>query len=196
MCKNSKNLDTNNSLSELFSLSPVKNKPVEVSFTAPDLSSQGGLLLMNEYEEHHGFIAKLADCVEDTRSPLLVQHPYYEMFRQRICQIAAGYKDADDSDLLRNDSILKLCSGRLPDEKALSSQPTISRLENKLTDRELYKISEVFLEEFIGSYSKPPKFIILDCDDSNFNTYGYQRPHVVLLTSRTTVKGFSIRQQC
>ena len=77
MCKNSKNLDTNNLLSELFSLSPVKNKPLEVSFTAPDLSSQGGLLLLNEYEVHHGFIAKLADCVEDTRSPLLVQHPFY-----------------------------------------------------------------------------------------------------------------------
>ena len=59
---------------------------------------------MNEYELHHGFIAKLADCVEDTRSPLLVQHPYHEMFKQRICQIAAGYKDADNSDLLRNDS--------------------------------------------------------------------------------------------
>ena len=105
MGKNSKKIDTNPSLCELFSLSPVKNKPVEVSFTAPDLSSQGGLLLMNEYEEHHGFIAKLADCVRNTRSPLLVQHPYYEMFRQRICQIAAGCKDAGDSDLLRHDSI-------------------------------------------------------------------------------------------
>ena len=29
-----------------------------------------------------------------------------------------------------------------------------------------------FLEEFIRSYRKPPKVIILDCDDSNFNTYG------------------------
>jgi hypothetical protein len=175
MVKSSKNLDTNNTLSELFSLSPVKNKPIEVSFTAPDLSSQGGLLLMNEYEQHHGFIAKLSDCVEDTRSQLLVQHPYYEMFRQRICQIAAGYKDADDSDLLRGNSILKVCSGRLPDEKALSSQPTISRLENIVSDRELYKMGEVFLEEFIRSYKKPPKVIILDCDDSNFNTYGDQQ---------------------
>ena len=60
MCKNSKNLDTNNSLSELFLLSPVKNKPVEESFNSPALSSQGGLLLINEYEEHHGFIAKTA----------------------------------------------------------------------------------------------------------------------------------------
>ena len=128
MGKDIKNLDTTPTIGELFLLSPVKNKPIEVSFSAPDLSSQGGLLLMNEYEHHHGFIAKLSDCVKDTRSQMLVQHPYYEMFRQRICQIAAGYKDADDSDLLRDDSLLKLCSGRLPDEKALSSQPTISRL--------------------------------------------------------------------
>ena len=113
MDKNSKNLNTTPIQGELFSLSPIKQKPIEVSFTAPDLSSQGGLLLMNEYEHHHCFIAKLSDCVEDTRSQLLVQHSYYEMLRQRICQIAAGYKDADDSDLLRHDSILKLCSGRL-----------------------------------------------------------------------------------
>ena len=82
---------------------------------------------------------------------------------------------SNHSDRLRNDSILKLCSGRLPDEKELSSQPTVSRLENKLTDRELYKMGEVFLEEFICSYRKPPKVIIPDCDDSNFNTYGAQQ---------------------
>jgi len=175
MDKSSKNLATSSTSGALFSLSPVKNRPLEVSFTAPDLSSQGGLLLLNEYEQRHSFIARLSGCVADRRYQPLVQHPYYEMFRQRICQIAAGYKDADDSDLLRHDSLLKLCSGRLPDEQALSSQPTISRLENILTDRELYKIGEVFLEEFIRSYKKPPRVIILDCDDSNFNTYGDQQ---------------------
>ncbi|MDR0795895.1 MAG: IS1380 family transposase [Tannerella sp.] len=172
MGKNSKNSDIFPALGDIFFLSSVNNKPVEISFTAPDLSSQGGLMLLNEYEQRNGFIAKLSDCVADTRYQPFVQHSYYEMFRQRICQIAAGYKDADDSDLLRNDSILKLCSGRLPDAQALSSQPTITRLENKLTDRELYKMGEVFLDEFIASYKKPPKVIILDCDDSNFNTYG------------------------
>jgi len=97
------------------------------------------------------------------------------MLRQRIFQIAAGYQDSDDCDLLRGDSILKICSGRLPDDKALNSQPTMSRLENKLTDRELYKIGEVFLNEFIRSCEKAPKVLILDCDDSNFNTYGDQQ---------------------
>ena len=51
----------------------------------------------------------------------------------------------------------------------------MSRLENIVTDRELYKMGEVFLEEFIRSYDKPPQAIILDCDDSNFNTYGDQQ---------------------
>ena len=59
--------------------------------------------------------------------------------------------------------------------KALSSQPTITRLENKLTPKELYKIGELFLDEFIRSYKKAPKVLILDCDDSNFNTYGEQQ---------------------
>jgi len=175
MDKNIKNFDTNDTMGKLFSISPIKNKTVEVSFTAPDLSSQGGLLLMKEYERHHGFIGKLADCIDDTRHQPFVQHPYYEMLRQRIFQIAAGYQDSDDCDLLRGDSILKMCSGRLPDDKELSSQPTMSRLENKLTDKELYKIGEVFLNEFIGSYEKAPKVVILDCDDSNFNVYGDQQ---------------------
>jgi len=175
MAKDSTNFDTSTTSGELFSLTPVKTTRIEVSFTAPDLSSQGGLLLMKEHEHRHGFIAKLSGCIEDARYQPFVQHSYYEMIRQRICQIAAGYEDAGDSDLLRNDSVLKLCSGRLPNAKALSSQPTISRLENKLTSKELYKMGEVFLEEFTGSYPTPPDAIILDCDDSNFNTCGAQQ---------------------
>jgi len=175
MDKNSINFDTNATIGKLFSITPIKNKQIDVSFTAPDLSSQGGLLFMNEYEQQHGFINKLTNCIEDTRHQPFVHHSYYEMLRQRIFQIAAGYQDSDDCDLLRDDSILKMCSGRLPDDKALSSQPTMSRLENKINDRELYKIGEVFLNEFIASYDLPPKVIILDCDDSNFNTYGDQQ---------------------
>ena len=111
MDKNSKDFDTKDTMGKLFSITPIKNKPIEVSFTAPDLSSQGGLLLMNEYEQQHGFIDKLTNCIEDARHQPFVQHSYYEMLRQCIFQIAAGYKDSDDCDLLRGDSILKICSG-------------------------------------------------------------------------------------
>jgi hypothetical protein len=36
-------------------------------------------------------------------------------------------------------------------------------------------MGESFVEEFIASYDKPPQAIIIDCDDSNFNTYGDQQ---------------------
>ena len=48
------------STAELFSLSPVSAKPAELSFTTPDLSSQGGLLLLREYEQQRGFIHSLS----------------------------------------------------------------------------------------------------------------------------------------
>ena len=73
-------------LDELFSISPLFNKPVELSFTAPDLSSQGGLLLLREYEQQRGFISSLCSHIEDTRRPYLVQHQYDEMLTRRIFQ--------------------------------------------------------------------------------------------------------------
>jgi len=46
-------------------------------------------------------------------------------------QIAAGYEDANDCNVLKDDEILKLCANQ---EKALATQPTISRFENKSKD--------------------------------------------------------------
>lgn len=160
---------------ELFPLAPVCGKQIEVGFTAPDLSSEGGLLLLREFDDRVGFIDLLTDCIQDERVPYLVRHPYKEMLTQRIFQIACGYEDGDDCDLLRNDSVLKLCVGKTADCSPLSSQPTISRLENKLSTRELYNMGLCFVEEFIRSYGEEPECIILDCDDSNFNAYGNQQ---------------------
>ena len=175
MTKVNSKSDAPNSLSELFPLSPVSGKPIDISFTAPDLSNQGGLLLLREQEQEHGFIKSLCGHISDDRCPWLVQHPVEEMLRQRIFQMAAGYEDADDCDLLRNDSVLKLCSGRLPDAPGLSSQPTMTRLENKLSTGELYNIGVEFVHHFISSYTSEPEVIILDCDDTNFDTHGEQQ---------------------
>ena len=56
--------DTLTSLEELFSLNSVTGKQVELSFTAPDLSSQGGLfLLLREYEQQQGFIRSICSHI-------------------------------------------------------------------------------------------------------------------------------------
>jgi hypothetical protein len=98
------------------------------------------------------------------------------MLTQRVFQIAAGYEDANDCDTLRDDMVLKICADVLPESgDSLSSQPTMSRFENSLSRRELYKIAVAFVDNFIESYSQEPAVIILDADDTNSNTYGAQQ---------------------
>ena len=87
-------------------------------------------------------------------------------------QIAAGYEDANDCNTLRNDGVLKVCCQT---ENRLSTQPAMSRFENSISNKELYKISQAFADQFIASYSKEPKVIILDCDDTAARVYGEQQ---------------------
>lgn len=159
----------------LFGLTPVKGKAAELSFTGSDISSDGGLLLLRECEERVGIIDAIGKCISDDRHQSYVKHSYKELVTQRVMQIAAGYEDADDCDSLRRDDILKICSGVLPSGGALSSQPTMSRFEQTPSHSDLYRMAEVFVNNFIGSYTEQPSVIVLDCDDTNSDTYGCQQ---------------------
>ena len=120
-------------------------------------------------------LVQLTHQIVEWRNPKLIDHSIKEMVTQRVLQIAAGYEDADDCDVLRNDSMMKLASGRLPSDDALCSQPTMTRLENHVQHKELYDMGWVFVKHFVKSYDKEPKRIILDLDDSNSNCYGSQQ---------------------
>ena len=160
----------------LFELAPIKNKQVWLDFSAPKLSAFGGLAAIREYEQPDSIIDKIVSCIVDLRNQDFVVHSYGEMVRQRVYQIIAGYEDADDCDRLRSDGMLKLCAGRRPsDEIHLASQPTMCRLENKLTRQELYAIGMAFIDNFIASYDRAPDLIVIDADDTNANTFGIQQ---------------------
>lgn len=103
----------------------------------------------------------------------MVIHSQTEILCQRIYQIMAGFEDADDCDRLCGDGILKMCAGRSSsDEIDLASQPTMTRLENRLTRKELFDSREAFINDFIASYDSEPDSIIIDADDTNADTYG------------------------
>lgn len=142
----------------LFELEPVAGKKVMVDFSAPELSSLGGLSIVREYEKSSNrIIERIESCIKDPRREPMVVHSQTEMLRQRIYQIMAGFEDADDCDRLCRDGILKMCAGRsASDEIDLASQPTMTRLENRLSHKELYDIGEAFIDDFIASYNSEP----------------------------------------
>jgi len=159
-----------------YSLSNIKSKQVEVSYTGKDVSSDGGALLLKELDAQLGLIEHLVSCTRDERDQRYIDHSYLEMIKQRVFQIACGYEDGNDCNQLRTDSIFKLCANRLPEsEKELASQPTISRLENAISSTQLYKMAQTFVDQFIGSYPQEPGLIIVDCDDTHHITYGDQQ---------------------
>lgn len=160
----------------LFELSAVQSKRVEVGFTAHEVSADGGLLLLKEVENQIGIIKGLSSCINDTRHPGYVDHSIESLISQRVFQIAAGYEDANDCNQLKDDGVLKICAGQMPESSpSLASQPTMSRFENGLSYSELYNMAVFLANSFVSSYQEEPTAIIIDCDDTNSNTHGHQQ---------------------
>lgn len=160
---------------QLLLFKDISGKKIEADFNGGEVSSDGGILFLREVEREVGLIRRIGEVLRDRRHPGYVKHQFIQLLKQRVFQIICGYEDGDDSDELRHDPVLKMTCERLPDEKPLASQPTMSRFENGLSRTDLYRIAEVFLDIFIESYEEPPEAIILDIDDTDDPTHGHQQ---------------------
>jgi hypothetical protein len=157
-------------------LSPVGAKSLTASFDAGRLSSDGGLIVLRELEARLGLAETITGPLSDRRAPERVVHSFAAMARARLLAIAAGYEDGDDLDLLRSDPAFKVALGRAPESGLdLMSQPTISRLENLATWRQLARIGLGLIDLFCRSYAKPPARIVLDIDDTADAVHGGQQ---------------------
>ena len=154
------------STASLPGLSPVAGKPIVARFDGGLLSSDGGLLALREIEQRLGIAARVAGCIADPRVPEQVTHQLDEIVRFRMLMIAAGYEDGNDADALRHDPMFKLAMGRLPDDGALCSQPTISRLENLPDKRTLLRMGYAMVDFYCDSFRHVPRRIVLDVDDT------------------------------
>ena len=144
-------------------------------FDGGDISSDGGVMLLAEAERQVGVVSRFAAAIRDDRDPTRVRHSVEEMLRQRVTQIACGYEDCNDADDLRSDPAFKTAVGRLPLSGAdLASQPTLSRLENSVGPRELYRMSEVLVDLFVAGRDAP-RWVVLDIDATDDPTHGQQQ---------------------
>ncbi len=154
----------------------IMGKKVEADFDGGVTSSDGGVMLLRKLESRMGIVDRIVDALCDGRHQSYIAHTYRDLIRQRVFQIACGYEDAKDSNTLRPDPALKAACERLPiTDQDLAFQPTLSRLENSVSRRDLYRVGEAFVEAFIASYEKPPKKIVLDIDDTDDPTHGCQQ---------------------
>ncbi len=91
------------------------------------------------------------------------------MLAQRVYGICLGWEDCNDFDTLKEVALYKLVLGERP-----ATQPTLSRFENSVFRRDLYRLelANLFIERH---REHPPQQIVIDMDATDDPTHGQQQ---------------------
>jgi hypothetical protein len=158
----------------------IFRKSVVAQFDQREGSSDGGALLLKAADRRYGLLSELVACLRDQRQAGKVDHSLRELLAQRVFSIACGYPDANDSARLSSDPIHKLLLGRDPVEGCdLASQPTLSRFENGIGVKELYRLGEALARSVIRRHAKRLRHrahrVTIDLDPTDDPTHGAQQ---------------------
>jgi hypothetical protein len=163
---------------EQLSFSFLPDLPVIVQPSEGQLSSDAGLLPLRQFDQKWSYTARMAQCLEDPMPGR--EQSLLSMLRQRLFGILAGYEDCNDHDTLRHDPVFKLIAQRLPQDRALASQPTLSRFENLPTPAVLQKLIDFNIAMGIERLKQKhggslPASITLDMDPTDDPAHGHQQ---------------------
>jgi len=166
---------------ETFPFAAHFSRRVEAGFTAGQVSSDGGALLLREADRRINLLGRLAACFSDTRNPLLVVHRLEEMLSQRIYGLALGYEDLNDHEQLRSDPLMAVLSGKRKVEEPLAGKSTLNRLELAGRSKRYHKISysaeaidNLLVDIYLESHAAAPECIVLDLDATDIPLHGNQ----------------------
>ena len=149
---------------------------LEAAFDGGRITSDGGLIWLAQADSELGLCEAISEHVPEWRKRK-GRHSLSSLVRQRVFQIACGYEDQNDSNSLREDPLLKLVCGSLPESGAdLASQPTFSRLENAVDARCCHRMSQALFELYLRERGKDgtPEKVLLDFDATDDPTHGDQ----------------------
>ncbi len=177
-------------------LEALGSRRVELDFSAGQVSSDGGGVLLREVDRSMQLTQRLAACFEDHRDEDRTEHQVVELLRQRIYGLSLGYEDLNDHEQLSRDPLLATIVGKVdPDGGSrrsrkdhglpLASSSTLGRLERTkedATQKSRYEkvvcdfeaLRETFVQVLIDSFEEPPMWLVLDIDPSDIQLHGNQ----------------------
>ena len=147
------------------------NKNIKYNFEGGDLTSDAGLLLIQEFIEKFKFKPLLNQHFIVEGDSAIRQHSNTDLCLQQILQSIAGYHCADHADELRAEPLIT----QLLNKTSLASQPTLSRFYHRLTketSKQLEHVNQQLLHRFYQVQT--PESFIFDVESTHFQTYGHQ----------------------
>jgi hypothetical protein len=152
------------------------SKEVVADFAGGRITSDAGGLVLRELDQRYRLAENVARCLHDPREGHKVKHDLLTLVRQRLFAIAQGYEDNNDAATLAKDPAFKIMAGKAPESDGdLASQPTLSRFENRVTAKDLRRLSDRLLDLYLKTHPGPRKVIILDMDATADPTHGKQQ---------------------
>lgn len=180
-------------IEDQFEFQGIGSRRVVADFSGGDVTSDAGGLLLREVDRQRKWIERASHCFTDHRNVELIEHSVNELLSQRVFGLALGYEDLNDHDLLRVDPLLAtLCDKSDPSGqdrrqerdkgKALAGKSTLNRLEHGQGASDRYKriecnqnlLADLFVYQFIRSFTVAPKEIVLDLDATDDPLHGHQ----------------------
>jgi hypothetical protein len=167
-------------------------RKVVADFSGGHLSSDGGVLLLQQVDRGLGLTRALARCFRDRRDPDLTVHSAEELVRQRVYALALGYEDLNDHQELRRDPLLAVAVGkqdifgaqRRTEHRgfALASPSTLNRLELSAEFESYYHklhadpeaVPAALLELGVRCLPRDAEVLVLDFDATDDPLHGQQ----------------------
>ncbi len=152
------------------------SRRIEAKFDAPETTSDGGAVLLQEVDQSLGLTSRLAAAIREWRSSDRIEHSLEALVRQRVFGIACGYADCNDSARLRDDPMQQELVGSTTSH--LASQSTLSRFEGQVSRGSLQRMGMALADTVIERLARRhprARRITLDLVSTVDPTHGRQQ---------------------
>jgi hypothetical protein len=161
----------------------VSGRDAVVRFDAVEVTSNGGVLLLERVDRRIELTSRFAACFRDHRNQDRVEHTVRQLVTQRVFGLCLGYEDISDHDAVGRDALFAAACGKK--EGALAAHPTLSRLEltpvgatpdSRYAKIEMVqeRVDDLLADLFMDAKGVDPGLIVLDVDNSDVPLHGAQ----------------------
>jgi hypothetical protein len=150
----------------------VEKRRVELNCRGGDVTTFGGVALLDQADRLLGLSESIAQALPDSRDPTRIKHTLPNLIRQRVYAIALGQEDLNDHEHLRHDAAIQTALGTM---QSLASPSTLCRFEGSAEREFAIEIHRWLLDCFIRAHPVPPRSIILDFDGTDDRVHGEQQ---------------------
>ncbi len=153
------------------------NPQLRVEFRGATVTSDAGLLLPRELDEHLGLNTLIQRHLTDPRTGRNRQFPLPDLFRQSIYSRLAGYEDTNDAERLAKDPTFRMLASRDRREASIALTSTLHWFETDvLTEEWNYQGLARFNTDLVQHDATRPcaRRVTLDIDSSESPVHGAQ----------------------